>query len=89
VGEFVEREDAALGQVRPDGLESIAGGLVKIEVKIGQRDDGVGIVRQVLRKVGTHVSLDDELLPPRFRGSRRQAEFEELWAPKGSRRRRS
>jgi hypothetical protein len=42
VGEFVEREDAALRQVRPDGLEGVAGGLVEIEVEVGEGDDGCG-----------------------------------------------
>ncbi|WP_229685833.1 hypothetical protein [Longimycelium tulufanense] len=33
-GKFVEGEHAALGEVRPDGVDGVAGGFVEVEVEV-------------------------------------------------------
>ncbi len=63
VGEFVEGKHAAYREVRPDGAYRVAGRLVQVEVKVGQGDDGVRVVRQVARERFPHIALDDQRSP--------------------------
>lgn len=60
VGEFVERDDAALGEVRLDLFQGRTCWFVEVEVEVGQGDEGVRIVFQVPGQSLANITINDE-----------------------------